>query len=43
MKKILFQGDSITDCGRAREGGYAHWLGNALIKELWIKQFVEII
>ena len=28
MKRILFQGDSITDCGRAREGGYAHWLGN---------------
>lgn len=51
MKRILFQEDSITDCGRARESAAhlgTYWLqdgvhptamGHELIKREWIKAF----
>jgi len=38
-KRILFQGDSITDCGRPKDNFYG--LGNGyanLVKRLWAKR-----
>lgn len=45
-KRILFQGDSITDCGRSREnfdwirdGVHPSTMGHELIKREWMKAF----